>query len=90
MKINDNIYDVLCWIGRIFLPALAVFVTTLGTDLGLANADVISKVIMALDVFLNALLQQSSVTYYKEQATTEEETTVNGHEKDENSEEGQG
>lgn len=69
MKINDNLFDVLAWIGRIFLPALAVFITTLGAELGLSDAETIAKVVMATDVFLNALLQQSSVTYYKEQVT---------------------
>lgn len=68
MKINDNLFDLLAWIGRIFLPAFAVFVTTLGNELGIANAEIVAKVTMALDVFLNALLQQSSVSYYKEKA----------------------
>lgn len=72
MKINDNLFDLLAWVGRIFLPAFAVFVTTLGNELGLANAEMIAKVVMALDVFLNALLQQSSVSYYKEQVSEPE------------------
>lgn len=73
---NSNYYDVLCYVGRIVLPALAVFVSTLGAEVGLPYADTISKVVMAVDVFLNALLQQSSIAYYKEQSETEEEVDL--------------
>lgn len=68
MKLNDKTYDVLCWIGRIVMPSLAVLYTTLGDIWGLPYTSEIPATIMGLDVFLNALLGISSNTYYKEKA----------------------
>lgn len=68
MKLNDKTYDVLCWIGRIVIPSLAVLYTTLGDIWGLPYTSEIPATIMGLDVFLNALLGISSNTYYKEKA----------------------
>ena len=68
MKLNDKIYDILCWIGRIVLPSLAVLYTTLGDIWGLPYTSEITATIIGIDVFLNALLGISSNTYYKEKA----------------------
>lgn len=68
MKLNDKTYDVLCWIGRIVFPSLAVLYTTLGDIWGLPYTSEIPATIMGLDVFLNALLGISANTYYKEKA----------------------
>lgn len=68
MKLNDKLYDILCWIGRIVLPALAVLYTTLGEIWGLPYTSEVPATIMGLDVFLNALLGISSNAYYKEKA----------------------
>ena len=68
MKLNDKTYDVLCWIGRIVMPSLAVLYTTLGDIWGLPYKSEIPATIMGLDVFLNALLGISANTYYKEKA----------------------
>ena len=68
MKLNDKTYDVLCWIGRIVMPSLAVLYTTLGDIWGLPYTSDITATIMWLDVFLNALLGISANTYYKEKA----------------------
>lgn len=68
MKLNDKTYDVLCWIGRIVMPSLAVLYTTLGDIWGLPYTSEIPATIMGLDVFLNALLGISANTYYKEKA----------------------
>lgn len=68
MKLNDKTYDILSWIGKIVLPALAVLYTTLGNTWGLPYVEQIPATIMAVDVFLNALLGISSNTYYKEKA----------------------
>lgn len=69
MKLNDKTYDILCWIGRIVLPSLAVFYTTLGDIWGLPYTSEIPATIMGLDVFLNALLGISSANYYKDKST---------------------
>lgn len=68
MKLNDKLYDILCWIGRIVMPSLAVLYTTLGDIWGLPYTSEIPATIMGLDVFLNALLGISANTYYKEKA----------------------
>lgn len=68
MKLKDKTYDILCWIGRIVLPSLAVLYTTLGDIWGLPYTSEIPATIMGLDVFLNALLGISANTYYKEKA----------------------
>lgn len=68
MKLNDKLYDILCWIGRIVMPSLAVLYTTLGDIWGLPYTSEIPATIMGLDVFLNALLGISSNAYYKEKA----------------------
>lgn len=68
MKLNDKTYDILSWVGKIVLPALAVLYTTLGNTWGLPYVEQIPATIMAIDVFLNALLGISSNAYYKEKA----------------------
>ena len=68
MKLNDKLYDILCWIGRIVIPSLAVLYTTLGDIWGLPYTSEVPATIMGLDVFLNALLGISSNAYYKEKA----------------------
>lgn len=65
MKLNDTAYDVLSWVGKIVLPALAVLYSTLGNTWNLPYIEEVSATIMAIDVFLNALLGISSNTYYK-------------------------
>lgn len=68
MKLNDKTYDILCWVGRIVMPSLAVLYTTLGDIWGLPYTSEIPATIMGVDVFLNALLGISSNAYYKEKA----------------------
>ena len=65
MKLNDKTYDLLSWLGKIVLPALAVLYATLADTWGLPYSSEISATIMALDVFLNALLGISTANYYK-------------------------
>ena len=66
MKLNDKLYDVLSWVGKIALPALAVLYATLADTWGLPYSGEISTTIMAIDVFLNALLGISSANFYKD------------------------
>lgn len=68
MKFNNNVYDVLAWIGRIVLPSLSVLYATLGKIWNLPYTEQIPLTITALDVFLNALLGISSANYYKAEA----------------------
>lgn len=68
MKFNNDVYDVLAWIGRIVLPSLSVLYATLGKIWNLPYTEQIPLTITALDVFLNALLGISSANYYKAEA----------------------
>lgn len=68
MKLESKVYDVLAWIGKIVLPALAVLYGTIGKIWNLPFVEEIPMTIMAVDVFLNALLGISSANYYKEEA----------------------
>lgn len=70
MKLSNTAYDILAFVGRIVLPALAVFYKSLGGIWGEAIPfpNEVSATIMAIDLLLNSLLGISSNTYYKEQA----------------------
>ena len=74
MKLNDKAYDLLSWVGKIVLPALAVLYATVADTWGLPFSSEVSATIMAIDVFLNALLGVSTANYYKDtyQDTNEE------------------
>lgn len=74
MKLKDSTFDVLSWVGKIVLPALAVLYATLADTWGLPFSSEVSATIMAIDVFLNALLGVSTANYYKDtcQDTNEE------------------
>lgn len=58
----DRVYDVLKWVALIALPALAVFVLTMGTDLT-PNYEVIAKFINGIAVLLGSLLGVSTAQY---------------------------
>jgi len=67
MKIDNKVYDILKWIQRIVLPALAVLVSTI---LGLCEVDgatvaMVVGIITAVDTFLGSLLGISSEKYFK-------------------------
>ena len=70
MKLSNETYDVLAFIGRVVLPALSVLYATLGEIWGLPFTKEIPLTITAFDLFLNTLLGISANTYYKEQAET--------------------
>lgn len=63
MVLNNKVYDVLKWIGRVVLPALAVLYGTLGKTWGLPFIEQIPTTIMAFDLFLNSILGIASENY---------------------------
>ena len=67
MILDDKVYDILAFIGRVVLPALAVLYATLGEIWHLPYTKEIPLSITAVDLFLNSLLGISANTYYKEQ-----------------------
>lgn len=66
MKMSSKVYDILAWFGKIVLPSLSVLYSTIGKIWNLPFTEQIPLTIMAVDVFLNALLGISSANYYKE------------------------
>lgn len=66
MKLSNKTYDVMAWIGRYCLPALAVLYGTLGNIWALPYTEEIPLTITAVDVFLNALLGISSTSYFND------------------------
>jgi len=66
MKIPDRLYEVLKWVGLICLPALAWFVTEVGADIGIQNAEVVAKVLNATGTLLGILIGVSTYNYRKE------------------------
>ena len=63
---TNRTYDILKYVALIVLPALAVFYSTLSNIWGLPFHDAIPDTIMAVDLFLGALLKISSDNYNKE------------------------
>ena len=71
MKMSDKTYDVLKWIQRLFLPALATLYLALGSIwkdvIYLPYPEQVAATITAIDTFLGVILGISSANYYKEQ-----------------------
>ena len=65
MKLNDKVYDVLKWIALIFLPAFAVFYGKVGPVWGWFRPDDVVYTIVAVEMFLGALLGVSTAQYNK-------------------------
>lgn len=64
MKLGNKAYDVLKYIAQIVLPALATLYVTISGIWGLPYAEAISGTIMAVDLFLGALLKISSDEFF--------------------------
>lgn len=62
---SNKVYDVLVWIAYVVLPALAILYTSLADSWGLPYAEQISNTILAIDVFLGALLKVGANRYQK-------------------------
>lgn len=66
MKISNRMYDVLKWVAILFLPALAILIRTVFVIWNIPYGDQISATIIALQVFLGAILGVSTLNYNKE------------------------
>lgn len=66
MKLPNRVFDVLKWVSILFLPALATFYKTLATTWGLPYTDQIPQTIIALQVFLGAILGVSTLNYKRD------------------------
>lgn len=65
MKMSNGTYDILKWIARIVLPALATLYSVLAGIWGFPMGEEIVGTITAVDTFLGILLGISSANYNK-------------------------
>lgn len=63
--LNDKLYNVLKWAGLIALPALSVFVATIGPAWGIAQTDNIVTTLNALGTLIGALIGVSTYNLKK-------------------------
>lgn len=66
MFLDNKTYDVLKWVVLIFLPALAVFVKSLGDLYMWQEVDLMVMTINAFTAFMGTLLQISSENYHNQ------------------------
>lgn len=62
---SNRLYDVLKWCAILFLPALAILIKTVFAIWQIPYGEQISSTIVALQVFLGAILGVSSIRYSK-------------------------
>lgn len=68
MKLSNKAFDVLKWVAILFLPALAILIRTVFAIWKIPYGEEISSTIVALQVFLGAILGVSTLNYNKEAA----------------------
>lgn len=66
MKLPDNLYNVLKWIGLVCLPACAWYVLEIGEVAGIVNPEGIAKILNATGTLLGILIGVSTYTYNQE------------------------
>lgn len=64
MILPDKVYDILCWILKVFIPALILLISTLGVIYNF-DTEVITLTIGAIATFLATLIGISSINYNK-------------------------
>ena len=68
MKLPNRLFDILKWVAILFLPALAILIRTVFAIWSIPYGEEISSTIVALQVFLGAILGVSTLNYNKEAA----------------------
>lgn len=63
--LNNKSYDVLKWLVMIALPAIAVFIKSVGMEIGIDNPDMVVTILNAVTALLGALIGVSSYQYQK-------------------------
>ena len=66
MKLSNRVFDILKWVAILFLPALAILIRTVFAIWQIPYGEQISATIIALQVFLGAILGVSTLNYNKE------------------------
>lgn len=82
MHMSNGVYDVLKWIQRILLPAVATLYLAIGSIwngiISLPYPEQVAATITALDTFLGVLLGLSSAKYYSEMGESGDDEWDNG------------
>ena len=66
MKMSNHVYDILKYIAQIVIPAIATLYFALAKIWGFPYAAEITGTLAAVDAFMGALLQISTMQYNKE------------------------
>ena len=66
--IPSRVYDILKWLGLIVLPALALFVNTVGPAWGWPHVDAIVTTLNALGILAGALIGVSAIKQHLDRA----------------------
>lgn len=68
MKLPNRLFDFLKWVAILFLPALAILIRSIFAIWNLPFGAELSDTIIALQVFLGAIIGVSTLNYNKEAA----------------------
>lgn len=71
MKLSNKAFDILKWVAILFLPALAILIRTVFAIWNIPYGEQISATIIALQVFLGAILGVSTLNYNKDVVNNE-------------------
>ena len=63
MILPDNVYEVLKWVCLIALPAVSVFIMTVGPQLGIQDPEAVAKLINAVATLIGVLIGVSTAAY---------------------------
>jgi len=68
---STNVYNMLCWLGRTGLPALATAVVAITAVIGYQEiGGIIAGILTAITVMLNSLTNESKKVWISESVTT--------------------
>lgn len=65
--LNNKSYDVLKWLTMIALPAISVFIKTVGTEIGISDPETVVLILNASTVLLGSLIGVSTLQYNSKQ-----------------------
>lgn len=65
MFLPSKVYDILVWVAKILLPALATLYVAMSNTWGLPYAKEVSETTMAVVLFMGMVLNLSTVQYQK-------------------------
>lgn len=66
MKLNDKLYECLKWLCLICIPAVSVFISQVGAEIGIQNVDTVVLILNATGTLIGALIGISTYQYRQE------------------------